>query len=62
MPGTGTPPRPRHAYDAVNVGQVDAERLRRVLAGLPLARMFGGRIVLAIDASPWLRPDNVTSS
>jgi hypothetical protein len=28
-----------------------------VLAGLPLSRMFGGRIVLAVDATPWLRPD-----
>jgi hypothetical protein len=44
-------------YDAVNVGQVDVERLRRVLAGLPLSRLFGGRIVLAVDATPWLRPD-----
>src|SRR3954467_13658544 len=43
-------------YDAVNVGRVDIERLRRVLAGLPLSRMFGGRIVLAVDATPWLRP------
>jgi hypothetical protein len=48
-------------YDAVNVGQVDVERLRRVLAGLPLPRMFGGRIVLAVDATPWLRPDAETS-
>jgi DDE superfamily endonuclease len=47
-------------YDAVNVGQVDLERLRRVLAGLPLPRMFGGRIVLAVDATPWLRPDAQT--
>src|SRR3954447_18529365 len=48
-------------YDAVNVGRVDIERLRRVLAGLPLSRMFGGRIVLAVDATPWLRPDAETS-
>src|SRR4051812_20116805 len=47
-------------YDAVNVGQVDVERLRRVLVGLPLPRMFGGRIVLAVDATPWLRPDAET--
>src|SRR3954451_5175096 len=39
-------------YDAVNAGVVDVERLRRVLAGLPLSRMFGGRIVLAVDATP----------
>src|SRR3954454_18232135 len=48
-------------YDAVNVGRVDIERLRRVLAGLPLTRMFGGRIVLAVDATAWLRPDAETS-
>src|SRR4051794_18249677 len=48
-------------YDAVNVGRVDIERLRRVLAGLPLTRMFGGRIVLAVDATPWPRPDAETS-
>src|SRR3712207_414394 len=47
-------------YDAVNSGMVDVERLRRVLAGLPLSRMFGGRIVLAVDATPWLRPDAET--
>src|SRR3954470_12138805 len=33
-------------YDALNSGWVDADRLRRVLAGLALPRMFGGRIVL----------------
>jgi len=48
-------------YDAVNVGRVDVERLRRVLAGLALPRMFGGRIVLAVDATAWLRPDAETS-
>src|SRR3954471_12623753 len=48
-------------YDAINVGQVDVERLREVLACLPLSRMFGGRIVLAVDATAWLRPDAETS-
>ena len=43
-------------YDALNCGSVDADRLRTMLAGLPLPRMFG-RIVLAVDATPWLRPD-----
>src|SRR3954447_13036644 len=47
-------------YDAVNVGRVDVERLRRALARLPLLRMFGGRIVLAVDATAWLRPDAET--
>src|SRR3954449_4849319 len=48
-------------YDALNCGQVDADRLRQTLAQLPLPRMFGGRIVLAVDATPWLRPDAETS-
>lgn len=47
-------------YDALNCGTVDADRLRDRLAGLPLPRMFGGRIVLVVDASPWLRPDAET--
>src|SRR3954468_1678074 len=47
-------------YDAVNAGRVDVERLGRVLACLPLTRMFGGRIVLAVAATAWLRPDAET--
>ena len=47
-------------YDALNHGSLDAGRLRRTLAELPLPRMFGGRIVLAVDATPWLRPDAPT--
>jgi hypothetical protein len=45
--------------DAVNHGSVDADRLREALVRLPVPRMFGGRIVLAVDATPWLRPDAV---
>jgi DDE superfamily endonuclease len=45
-------------YDALNHGRIDADRLRQMLAGLP--RMFGGRIVLAVDSPPWLRPDAPT--
>jgi hypothetical protein len=48
-------------YDAVNAGSVDVERLRRELAGLPLPRDGGGRIVLTVDVSNWLRPDAATS-
>ncbi|WDZ88330.1 NF041680 family putative transposase [Nocardiopsis sp. HUAS JQ3] len=44
-------------YDALNHGQVDTGRLRRSLAELPLPRAADGRIVLAVDVSPWLRPD-----
>src|ERR1700755_2779324 len=47
-------------YDALNAGQVEPARLRRSLASLPLPRM-GERIVLAVDVSPWLRPDAATS-
>lgn len=47
-------------YDALSSGRIDAERLRGVLATLPVPRMFGGRIVLAVDVSPWLRPDAAT--
>jgi DDE superfamily endonuclease len=47
-------------YDALNCGEVDADRLRERLAALPVPRMFGGRIVLAVDVSPWLRPDAPT--
>jgi hypothetical protein len=47
-------------YDALAAGRVEPARLRRALASLPLPRT-GGRIVLAVDVSPWLRPDAVTS-
>jgi hypothetical protein len=49
-------------YDALNCGEVDAAGLRERLAALPVPRMFGGRIVLAVDVSPWLRPDAPTCS
>ena len=42
------------------VGSVDdavVTRLRRALTGVPLPRAAGGRLVLAVDVSPWLRPD-----
>jgi hypothetical protein len=47
-------------YDALNAGRVEPARLRRALASLPLPTV-GGRIVLAVDVSPWLRPDAPTS-
>jgi hypothetical protein len=49
-------------YDAVNAGRVEVGRLRRALADLPLPRDTGGRIVLAVDVSPWLRPDAATAA
>jgi hypothetical protein len=48
-------------YDALNQGRVEPELLRRALASLPLPRAADGRIVLAVDVSPWLRPDAPTS-
>lgn len=44
-------------YDALNHGSIDVESLRRCLAGLPLPRAADGRLVLAVDVSPWLRLD-----
>lgn len=44
-------------YGALNRGRFDVERLRTLLAGLPLPRFEGGRLVLAVDVSPWLRSD-----
>jgi len=48
-------------YDAVNCGEIAIGRLRRSLAGLPLPRAAGGRLVLAVDVSCWLRPGAATS-
>ena len=48
-------------YDAVNNGRVDVARLRWSLAALPLPRAAGGRLVLAVDVSSWLRPGAATS-
>lgn len=48
-------------YEGLNRGVVDVARFRRALATLPLPRAAGGRIVLAVDVSPWLRPDAGTS-
>jgi hypothetical protein len=44
-------------YSGLNDGRIDVSRLRRALAGVPLPRAADGRIVLAADVSPWLRPD-----
>ncbi len=44
-------------YDGLNQGRLDIARPRRALAGMPLPRAADGRIVLAADVSPWLRPD-----
>ncbi|MFF2375708.1 NF041680 family putative transposase [Streptomyces xiamenensis] len=44
-------------YAGLNRGRLDVTRLRRVLARVPLPRAADGRLVLAVDVSPWLRPD-----
>lgn len=44
-------------YGGLNHGRIDADRLRTVLGGLSLPRFDGGRLVLAVDVSPWLRSD-----
>ena len=49
-------------YDALGHGRVEPERVRRSLAALPLPRATDGRIVLAVDVSPWLRSDAPTSA
>jgi hypothetical protein len=48
-------------YDAVNCGGIDIGRLQAALAGVALPRAAGGRLVLAVDVSPWLRPGAGTS-
>ena len=49
-------------YVALGQGRVEPERLCRSLASLPLPRATNGRIVLAVDVSPWLRSDAPTSA
>src|SRR4051812_23657250 len=49
------------AYAAVADGRVDVERLRTVLAAVPLPRAADGRLVLAVDITCWLRPEAHTS-
>jgi hypothetical protein len=49
-------------YAALNRGDLEPARLRRVLAGTPLPTSRDGRITLAVDVSNWLRPDAATSA
>lgn len=48
-------------YDGLACGQINIARLRQSLATLALPRDPHGRITLAVDVSPWLRPDAATS-
>ena len=47
-------------YDGVNHGRVDIAALAVALTAITLPRL-AGRIVLAIDVTPWLRPGAATS-
>ena len=49
-------------YGGINGGQIEVGRLRAVLARVRLPRAADGRLVLAVDVSPWLRPDAPTSA
>ncbi|WP_405181033.1 transposase [Nocardia sp. NBC_01377] len=44
-------------YAALDRGRVEVDRLRRALAVVPLPRAAGGRLVLAVDITSWLRPE-----
>ncbi len=44
-------------YGDLNHGRINIGRLRTLPAGLSLPRIDGGRLVLAVDVSPWLRSD-----
>lgn len=48
-------------YAALNHGRVEIARLRRALTSLPLPKAAGGRLVLAVDITSWLRPEAHTS-
>jgi hypothetical protein len=47
-------------YDGLASGEINYARVRRSLTNLPLPRDDQGRITLAVDVSPWLRPDAPT--
>jgi hypothetical protein len=47
-------------YDAINCGRIDLARLRNLVATQQLPKAADGRIVLAADVTPWLRPDAST--
>jgi hypothetical protein len=44
-------------YDALVAGRIDAARLRRALTGLDLPRGADRQLTIAIDVTPWPRPD-----
>ncbi|MFE7113243.1 NF041680 family putative transposase [Streptomyces sp. NPDC057575] len=44
-------------YNALAEGRIDVSRLRMALAGLVLPRGADGQISIALDVTPWPRPD-----
>jgi hypothetical protein len=44
-------------YAGLNRGRLEVGRLRRAVAAVPLPKAADGRLVLAVDVTPWLRPD-----
>jgi hypothetical protein len=44
-------------YDALAQGQLDVSRLRMALAGLTLPRGTDRQLSIALDVTPWARPD-----
>lgn len=49
-------------YDGLGCGRIEFTRLRAARAWRCLPRAADGRLVLAVDISPWLRPDAPTSA
>ncbi|MFI0424898.1 transposase [Spongiactinospora sp. 9N601] len=49
-------------YSGLSHGRIDVEHLCNVLARLPLPRWPEGRLVPAVDVSPWLRSDAACSA
>lgn len=48
-------------YDALNQGRIDVGGMRKALAVLPQPEAADGRLALAVDVCPWLRPNAPTS-
>lgn len=49
-------------YDGINHGAIDIARLRNLAATQQLSRAADGRIRLAVDVTPWPRPDANTTA
>ena len=48
-------------YDGINHGVLDVARVRSMVAAQRLPKTPEGRITLAVDVTPWLRPDANTA-